>query len=370
MKILQFCQLYPPAVYGGGEYLFYLYAKELVKRGHEVNVITQRLNGTSDYEELDGIKVHRVGKSLDYTGHLNMSPLSNLSYIIAAVKKAQSINCDLVHSNTYAPSIAGQITSKAKSIPHVMSVFDVYSQGDFWKKWVAQRGVSKSLIFIGPLIEKLILKLRPNLFLTISKASEHDLIQAKVKAPIRIIPCCINPLEYKPIRVKPKNQFCFIGRHVFYKNVETIIKAMPSILGRVPGAKFVIVGDGPMRKDWEATARRLGVFSSVVFTGRVSNELKKRIISESKIVVQPSTIEGFGMILLESYAMGKPVLASDVAPLNELTKNTVKPYSVSSWADKIIELLKTDKKETLPEKYETRKVVLELERVLKRLIHF
>lgn len=369
MKILQLCQLYPPAVYGGGEYLFYLYAKELVKRGHEVSVITQRLKGTSDYEEMEGVKIYRVGKSLDYKGHLNMSPLSNMSYIISAYQKANSINYDLIHSNTYAPSIAGQLLHKMKGTPHVMSVFDVYSKGDFWKQWTKQKGVSKSLRLIGPLMEKFILKFRPSLFLTISKASEHDLLKARVKAPVRIIPCCINPNEYKPIRVKPKNQFAFIGRHVFYKNVDTIIKAMPSILGRTPNAKFIIVGDGPMKKEWESIARRLGVLSSVVFTGRVSNELKKRIISESKLVVQPSTVEGFGMILLESWAMGRPVLTSDVAPLNELTKNTVKPYSVSAWADHIIKMLKEDKRETLPEKYETNKVTLELERVFKRIIN-
>ena len=64
MKITQFCQIYPPAIYGGGEFLFFQYAKELVRLGHEVNVITQRLTDTPKFEELEGIKVYRVGKPI------------------------------------------------------------------------------------------------------------------------------------------------------------------------------------------------------------------------------------------------------------------------------------------------------------------
>ncbi|MBD3312055.1 glycosyltransferase, partial [archaeon] len=73
MRITQFCQLYPPAVYGGGEFLFFNYARELVRLGHEVNVVTQRLTGTPAFEVIDGVRVHRVGRPFDYAGHSNVS---------------------------------------------------------------------------------------------------------------------------------------------------------------------------------------------------------------------------------------------------------------------------------------------------------
>ena len=249
MKITQFCQLYPPAIYGGGEYLFFQYARELVKQGHEVNVITQRLTNTKPFEVLDGVKIYRIGKPIDYKGHLSMNVGNNLSYIFKSFKKGLNIakGSDIIHSNTYAPSISAHLVSKFLKIPHVMSIFDVYSGGNFWNKWSSQNSVSKGLNFIGPLMEKFILKFMPAVIHTISNASKKDLLKARVRAPIKVVPCAINLKDYKTPKVKVKNQFCYVGRHVFYKNVDTIIKAMPAILGKNPNTKFIIAGEGPMK---------------------------------------------------------------------------------------------------------------------------
>ncbi|MFA5406147.1 MAG: glycosyltransferase family 4 protein [Candidatus Nanoarchaeia archaeon] len=376
MKITQFCQLYPPAIYGGGEYLFFQYAKELAKRGHEVNVITQRLKGTKCYEELNGVKIHRVGKPIDYKGHLNMSLMNNASFIIKSFKKGLKIakDSDIIHSNTYAPALSGHAVSYCLKIPHVISIFDVYSQGSFWNNWSGQRGVSKGLSIIGPLMEKIILKIRPAMIHTISNASKEDLIKAGVKRPIRVVPCMIDLTDYKTPRTEEKNQFCYVGRHVFYKNVDTIIKAMPSVLGKNPKTKFIIVGDGPMKKQWMALARRLGVSSSVLFTGRVSHEHKLRIINESKFVVNPSTVEGFGIIILESWALGKPVIASNVRPMNELINkengDLAEPYKSIDWANKINKMLKENKQgiKKYAKQYSTKKVTPLLENIFKTLI--
>lgn len=367
--------MYPPAVYGGGEFLFFQYARELVRQGHEVKVITQRLNGTPPGEVIDGVKVYRVGKPVDYKGHLSMSLFDNLSFIIKSFRAGLRIakGSDVIHSNTYAPSISAQGVSFFKKIPHVMTVHDVYSQGDFWKDWSSQKGVGKSFNFLGPLLEKMVLKLKPSLIHTVSNTSKRDLIKAKVRAPIRVVPCVINLKDYKKPKVKVKNQFCYVGRHVFYKNVDSVIRAMPAILGKNPKTKFIIMGDGPVRKQWEVLARRLGVINSVRFTGRVSHEHKLRIISESKFIVLPSLVEGFGIVMLESWAMGKPVIASNVPPLNELVNNKngalVEPYKVMAWADTINKMLKKQPKglKKYAEQYSVEKVTKRLASLFKTL---
>ncbi len=61
MKILYFTQLFYPSLFGGGENVFFGWARELTKRGHQVYVITQRLENTKSYEECEGIKIFRVG---------------------------------------------------------------------------------------------------------------------------------------------------------------------------------------------------------------------------------------------------------------------------------------------------------------------
>ncbi len=372
MKITQFIHLYPPAIYGGGEFLFFQYAKELAKRGHEVNVITQMLHNTKRFEVLEGVKIHRIGRPLRYEGHLNMNVFSNISFILKSIREGLRIarGSDIIHSNAYAPAISGHIVSRLLKIPHVISLFDVYSKGSFWKKWSKQAGVSRSINIAGPIMERLLLKLKPELIHTISEASKKDLLKAGVRAPIKIVPCCIDTRNFKPGRAKPKNQFCYVGRHVFYKNVDTVIRAMPLILGKNPDTKFIIIGDGPMKKPWQELARKLGVIDSVIFTGRVSNEVKIKIMRESKFLVLPSTIEGFGIVLLEAWALNRPTIVSNVPPLNSLVdKNKgllVRPHSPKDWAHAIIKMLgkqQTDLRKFAKE-YDVKKVVPLFEKML------
>ena len=68
MNVLYFTQLFYPAIFGGGEYIFYQWAKELVKKGHQVFVITQSLQGEKSYETVEGIKIFRVGSTLKLSG--------------------------------------------------------------------------------------------------------------------------------------------------------------------------------------------------------------------------------------------------------------------------------------------------------------
>ena len=70
MNLLFFTQLFYPEVYGGGEYLFFLLTRKLVKRGHRVYVITQKLKGSPKTEMYEGIEIHRVGSNIRFTGTL------------------------------------------------------------------------------------------------------------------------------------------------------------------------------------------------------------------------------------------------------------------------------------------------------------
>ncbi len=368
MKIIQLCQLYPPAIYGGGEFLFFQYARELVRMGHEVTVIAQRLKGVEDKSVINGVKIIRVGRPINYKGALNTSIIDNLSYITSATREGLKHDFDIIHSNTYAPTISGFLLSHLKHKPHVTSIHDVYSGKDFWKQWSGQQKVSPYFKFIAPLMEKIIIKLPVSTIHTVSNTSKLDIIKAGAKSPIRVIPCVININDYKPCHHRVKNQFCFIGRHVFYKNVDTIIKAMKLI-----NAKFIVIGDGPMRSEWESLAKRLGVSDRVVFTGRVSDELKNKIICESKFCVLPSTVEGFGIVILESWALNKPMIVSDLPPMNELVTNPdlrAKPFKPSDWASKINKLLSKRRSNYrhLAERFDVKRVTKELAELFKTLI--
>ena len=99
----------------------------------------------------------------------------------------------------------------------------------------------------------------------------------------------------------------FVGRHVAYKGVDVLIRALHGT-----GIRAVVAGDGPRRATWESLARGLGV--DVRFTGDVSDAELRELFASCAAFVLPSIsrAEAFGYVQLEAMASGKPVISTDV----------------------------------------------------------
>ena len=376
MKILYFTQLFYPAIFGGGEYIFYHWAKELVKKGHEIFVITQRLQGEKSDEIVDGIKIFRVGSPVSLSGTLPIGIYSNLSYLLKSYFKGNKIikecDIDLIHSNTYVPVISAQWCANKTKIPHVATVHDVYftSQKNFWSSWSKQENMSFATKILGPYIEKKIAKTNVTLFHTVSEQSKIDLQKLGTKKAINVIPNGINPNDYE-LDTSKKKQVIFVGRLIFYKNVGVVVDAFTKVIKEIPDAKLIVVGDGPSKQDLINQTKSLKLENNVFFMGRVTSETKVKLINESKILVNPSLIEGFGIVVLEGFACGKPVLVSDSKPLSDLVDDDVDGFVVENnkselWAKKIIQLFNDESlarqmglagKQKVIEKYSISKLV-------------
>jgi phosphatidylinositol alpha-1,6-mannosyltransferase len=104
-----------------------------------------------------------------------------------------------------------------------------------------------------------------------------------------------------------------------YKGHDVLMRAMPRIRERVPDARWVIVGDGPLRAELEALARSSRVADAVEFVGAVSDAQRDDWLRRADLLVMPSRLpgagaagEGFGIVYLEAGAFGKPVVAGNV----------------------------------------------------------
>lgn len=353
MNILYFCQLYPPALHGGGEYIFFQWARELSKRGHKIVTITQMIKGMNDHEEIDGIEIYRVGPAIEYKGVLPPEIFENIGYVINAIAKGVTIlarnDIDVIHSNTYAPALAGQICSNLFRKPHVITFHDICSlkRKDFWVKWASQKGIAASVAVIGPLIEKIVLKLSATLLHTVSETSKRDLLAYKIKKDIIVIPNGVSLEDYDTIGSSDTSdniQAIYVGRLVFYKNIETIIRALKKVILKIPNAKLIIVGDGPQKTLLKNEEEKLSLTKNIVFTGRVPHKEKVELLKKSSFLVLPSLVEGFGITIIEAYACQKPVLVSEVMPLPEIVENkkdgfTIPPFDYNMWAEKMVYLL-------------------------------
>lgn len=280
MKILFLTQLYPPLVYGGGEYIFAKWAQEFARRGHDVCVITQKIVGTVSFETVNGVSIHRVGPEIRYKGALyNIGIGKNLGFVAAALRKIPKLVADfeIVHSNVYMPSIAAQIAARRLRRPHIMTVHDVFTRHDsaFIQEWAQRNNLNRMVKWAGTLVEKRVLDLDVTRIHTVSETSRIDLIKAGIRSDrISVIPNGIDPKEYRFEGNKRPLQIAYVGRLVFYKNLETVIKAFRQVCDRVSGARMVIAGGGPSENDLKELVAHLHLQSNIFLLAR-SPILKK-----------------------------------------------------------------------------------------------
>jgi rhamnosyl/mannosyltransferase len=96
-----------------------------------------------------------------------------------------------------------------------------------------------------------------------------------------------------------------VGRLVYYKGFDVLIRAMPSVRG-----KLVIVGQGPLRAELQNLAVRLGVADKVVFAGEIDNSSITAYYHAADLFALASVArsEAFGIVQIEAMASGLPVV--------------------------------------------------------------
>jgi glycosyltransferase involved in cell wall biosynthesis len=148
---------------------------------------------------------------------------------------------------------------------------------------------------------------------------DHAAALEPYRSRIRVIPFGIDPSEWVMTeRVRSRAAeiardtgpfVLFAGRHVSYKGVDVLLRALQGTAVRA-----VIAGDGPRRTAWESLARELGVDARVRFTGDVSDVELRALLHAASMLVLPSITraEAFGYVQLEAMACATPIVSTDV----------------------------------------------------------
>jgi glycosyltransferase involved in cell wall biosynthesis len=106
----------------------------------------------------------------------------------------------------------------------------------------------------------------------------------------------------------------YFGRLSAEKGIDDLLRSMQ----RVPQMKLIVAGDGPQRVELQKLAISLGL-SNVEFVGHVGSAERDSLIAKSRFTVLPShAYETLGKTILESYAEGRAVVASDMGSRREL----------------------------------------------------
>lgn len=127
----------------------------------------------------------------------------------------------------------------------------------------------------------------------------------------------------------------FAGRMAWQKGPDILLEAVPPLLGFYPHSKFVFVGDGDMRWGLEERARQLGVAHATRFLGFRSGPELVELYKSADVVCIPSRNEPFGIVLLEAWAAGKPVVAASTGGPSELISHGVNGLTIHDNPDSV-----------------------------------
>jgi colanic acid/amylovoran biosynthesis glycosyltransferase len=125
-------------------------------------------------------------------------------------------------------------------------------------------------------------------------------------------------------------QLVCVGRLCEQKGQALLLQALRTVLDRGVDCSLILAGDGEMREAMVGEIRRLGLAEKVTITGWISGARVRELLASSRCLVLPSFAEGLPVVIMESMALGRPVLSTYVAGIPELVRNGVDGWLVAA----------------------------------------
>lgn len=153
---------------------------------------------------------------------------------------------------------------------------------------------------------------------------EMGLTQPSTVVPLWLDFPTIYEVPDEPIEL-PRPSLLFIGQLTPRKGYDLLLRALPAVVERYPGAtvQFVSGLNQEDRAVLEHQARELGVAERIALRGRIEDDELVNLYRSADVYVTPTRYEGFGLTLLEAMAAGCPLISSDIPVVNELVEHGV-----------------------------------------------
>ena len=300
-------------------------AEALRAHGNDVALVCsdeKRDEGSSFVDQLRsrGFEVFEIPMSR------RISPLRDLLATFRLYRFLKSRRIDLLHVQTAKAGMIGRIAARLAAVPVVVYTAHAFAFHDYLPWW------------------------RKHLYATLERLASHlcDVIVVDSEAvkrrgvefklapsKIRVIPMGIDTDRFSPMRrnelrdstrraLDIPNEAPVIGlaaRFVPDKGLETFVDAAARIALRRQDALFLMVGDGPLRRDIERRISDYGLARTFRLPGMQSEV--EAYYAAMDVFMLPTLREGFGVAFCEAMSMQIPVVATRIAPLTDVVTDAL-----------------------------------------------
>jgi len=320
MKILQVIPVFSPS-FGGPVTFVRSLSKALAKKHEVVVYTTTALDLRHDFEpkeeKTNGYKIHYFPRALKPLCYSYLFGQLNISWDMVEAVKHNIRKFDVVHVHSwqqFTDVIVHHYASRY-NVPYFMQVHGSLSRvGRKFRK----------LLYDFTLGYRVLNKASKVIALNKVEAEQYRSMGVSAEK-IAIIPNGIDLSEYAEL--PPKGAFkkkfnipedrkiiLYLGRIHKAKGIDLLIRAYAHLINEVKCRDTVLVIVGPddgYLNDAKALASSLGVYSSTLFTGFISNEDKLKALVDADVFVTPS-FYGFPMTFLEACAVGTPIVTTSL----------------------------------------------------------
>ena len=340
----------------GSSHFSFDMAREYVRQGHQVMVVTTQPENTSASDNIDGIHIVRVPAKWVAPGKVSFNyrlPFCIRPSIFGRLNKIfKAFEPDVIHQNGqfFDLTLATTLVASRRKIPRVLTVHTPLTHTNTFARLLIST------------IDRLVL--RP--FANTGKSRifgvdrfTMDMVQRryKPKTPVGFIPATLDVHAFgagDPSRIIER--FGLVGKKVILSFGHVIpirsriplIRALPEILRKIPNAQVVVVGE-VYDTTFLKIAEELGVSSHITVVGRVPHVDVPDYLAAADIETHDLDIHGIGITTFEVMAAGVPIIASvdsNVFPGIDLglwpKVRILSGLSTSQLSHEIVDLLNAD----------------------------
>jgi len=257
--------------------------------------------------------------------------------------KINQYNPDIIHTHLLRADLLGGLAGKIKGRKVISTV---YAYGDY------RRAIRRR--WVDGLLDKLS-TMWADQFIAVCETIRDDLVGrvGVEKKRINVIQTGMDPMEVDPSAIEKRRKQLKIDRDLsegekvvlvgarlsYEKGVDCFLRAVGELKQRGAGGLYLVAGSGPMEAELKALAEELGISDRVRFLG-FAGDLEV-LMGLADVVVMPSYAEGLPNVALETFAVRRPLVASRVGglvDLSEMDKDAIlfaEPKNEVDLADKI-----------------------------------